>query len=504
MTLSYNLIDQPWVACITTEGQYIELGLRDVLVQAHHIRTVVGQTPIESVAIYPLALAILYRAFPHLNGQKDWKAMWHRGAFDAEAVEGYLSAWYARFDLFAEQHPFYQSEDERVKPKSILYLADAIGGTGTLFIHKDEQQQPIWSCAKTATALLVAQQFRLGGGISGKETDNFRDSPYARGILFWAQGITLFETLMLNLIPLNSVKAFAVSAEDRPAWEMDDPFDPPRGIPLGYLDYLTWQNNRIKLYRSSDESGVMECRIAPSKYLDEAVVSPQKRYVKSEKKDKEDKTIPFSFMYFNENRALWREYHSLLQLDNYHVTRPPAVVDWVARVHDGHPPTLLAVGQLADQAKPIFYRQEALPLPNALLSNEQSVMVIANAMTLANEVREKVLYSGLKKFAEGILKRGGEGKPDPANVTSLMTHWNIEAVYWERLEPHFWELVTMLGEGDGNNAIESWKAILQTVVNETFAMACQIAGKDLVVWRAEVEATRLLRAQLNKVLNSEG
>ena len=495
MTLSYNLTIKPWIPCLKTDGTVIHLGLRDLLVEAHTIRSVVGKTPLETVSIYPLALAILYRALHPLNSQKDWRAIRHAGSFNADQIDTYLTAWYERFDLFSEQYPFYQSEDKRVKPKSIIYLADPIANTSTLFIHEDEKRNPIWSFEKTAMTLLIAQQFRLGGGKSGGETENHRDSPYARGILFWAQGETLFETLALNLMPLRFVDSFQSTVDDRPAWEMDDPFSPLREIPLGYLDYLTWQTNRIKLYQTKDETGVVEFRIAPTLYLDSEVLSPQKRYTKSVKKNE---TL-FHFMYFNENRAIWREYHTLLQLGNDAV-RPPKVIDWLATVNEGMENfQLLGVGQLADQAKTIFYRQEVLPLSSALLSNETCVILIAQAIESADEVQREVLTPTLKAFARRILMRGGQGAPDPNNITDLVNHWNIELLYWERLEPHFWEFIATLTDNLAD-AQEFWNSLLRSIVRETFSIARERMGNDLVIWQAQVEANHVLEKRLKKVL----
>ena len=64
------------------------------------------------------------------------------------------------------------------------------------------------------------------------------------------EGDSLFETLMLNLfdqdLPQHRLKR---QAEDRPAWEMDDPFLDDVRRPYGLLDHITWHNRRVRLFR---------------------------------------------------------------------------------------------------------------------------------------------------------------------------------------------------------------------------------------------------------------
>ena len=79
---------------------------------------------------------------------------------------------------------------------------------------------------------------------------NFTDSTCARGVIFFVQNESLFQTLALNLIRYPDRANDAVMPcirLDAPAWEMDDPCKPDRSVPFGYLDYLTWQSRRVLL-----------------------------------------------------------------------------------------------------------------------------------------------------------------------------------------------------------------------------------------------------------------
>ena len=63
MTYSFNLIDEPWIPCLRPDGTTIALGLRETLLQAHELREIRGDTPLETAALHRLLLAILHRVF---------------------------------------------------------------------------------------------------------------------------------------------------------------------------------------------------------------------------------------------------------------------------------------------------------------------------------------------------------------------------------------------------------------------------------------------------------
>ena len=325
----------------------------------------------------------------------------------------YFAQWRERFDLFHPQRPFYQAIENRVEPKSVIHLVHAMGNTGTLFTHANDSAGIELSAAAAARQLIAARQFRtagLGPSIDRRRV-SFKDNTYARGVIFWARGSMLFETLLLNLVVYPADQTMPHTGRDAPAWEMDDPFG-QREVPHGYLDYLTWSNNRIQLIpeMAGGSVKVREAIVAPALNLGQDVRSPQKRFVQREKKGE----ITYSFLYFNTEKALWRDYDSLLKRDGKKVS-PPAVVEWLSNLTEwgflesDHPVQLMATGMLAEQAKPIFYRQEIMPLPLELLRDDDHVRDIAEAVKQAKDIAVK-LRNALNILAENVLKRGAGGQ----------------------------------------------------------------------------------------------
>ncbi|MDX1520211.1 MAG: type I-E CRISPR-associated protein Cse1/CasA, partial [Anaerolineae bacterium] len=303
---SFNLVDEAWLACVNLEGDTEILSLRQVLLQAHQLKLLAGDSPPQTAALHRLLLAILHRIFGP-EEMDDWQDLWQAAQFNADDLNDYLDEWQPRFDLFDAERPFYQAHDERVKPKSVISLSHdrAAGNNATLFDHHTEDEGEILTPAQAARALVTAQAFGLAG-LAGIKGATFTDGTCASGINFLVEGDNLKQTLMLNMImypPDNDI--FTHTEDDAPAWEMENPFNPDRAVPLGYLDYLTWQNRRILFEPETFGSEVMvrSMTMGPALRLDMPTLNTldtMKHYRKDEKLG------PLSTN-FSEDKVLWRD-----------------------------------------------------------------------------------------------------------------------------------------------------------------------------------------------------
>ncbi|HEX2952121.1 MAG TPA: type I-E CRISPR-associated protein Cse1/CasA, partial [Armatimonadota bacterium] len=265
MTLSFNLIDEPWIPVIPRDGPPREVGVRDALVHAHEWREVFDNSPLVTVALHRLLLAILYRALPP-RSQDAWDALWDelwQAARLPEApIVAYLEQWRDRFDLFSETHPFYQtagltieSANDGTSPVSRLAHELASGNNATLFDHRSDASGHAMSAASAARLLIAAQTFSMGGGNSGKailagkhfNRSNAQHGLLVNGLCAWIAGNTFRETLLLNLVPDD------FAPDDIPPWEASTAT--PEHMILaadsatarGRIDLLTWQARLIRL-----------------------------------------------------------------------------------------------------------------------------------------------------------------------------------------------------------------------------------------------------------------
>jgi CRISPR system Cascade subunit CasA len=504
MTLTFNLIDEPWIPCVGTDGNPVDLGLRAVLVEAHTLRELSGESPLVTAALYRLLLALLHRIFGP-DGYDAWYDLWESGHFDHGWVSAYLEQWAHRFDLFNPEHPFYQAADDRVKPKSVnsLILELAFGNKATLFDHTTDAEGVLLTPAEGARAVVAAQVFGLAG-LSGLP-QKFTDGTCARGVIFLVQGETLFETLMLNLLryPTDD-DVMPHYPGDCPAWEMHDPFTPERSRPRGYLDYLTWQNRRILLMPEEAPTGIVirHMTLAPGLRLESDVSDPMKHYRVDEKRG-------LLVQRFNEERALWRDSSALFKLWDKSY-RPPRTFQWLSElVYEGgsdlgksQTRRYIALGMANNQAKVDFYRSEHCPLPLRYLTQESLVQRLDEALKMAEGVRGQ-LWGAARTLATLLLSPQSDAdagrQPARQDLDSLAGQWAIERDYWSRLEIPFRQMLEALPD-DIEGTLTGWRETLHCTAWAAFDRVAGDLEYDPRHLKATVRARDQLAAGLGKAL----
>ena len=519
MTYSFNLIDEAWIPCLRPDSIPVVLGLRDTLLQAHHLREIRGNTPLETAALHRLLLAILHRVFGP-SGQTEWKKLWHQPQLDANKLNAYLldPRIADRFNLFGDKRRFYQACDPRAGVKSVISLIihTASGNNATLFDHSTESTGLALAPAQAARALIVSQMFGIGG-LSGLP-EKFTDAPCAKGTLFLASGANLLETLMLNLVRYDEdVPLPTPDGDDLPAWEMDDPFSPARTQPKGYLDYLTWHNRRVWLFPEETSGGVVVRKMswAPGLILEADGIDPMKHY----SADKQGAMQPLCFM---TERSLWRDSSVLFELGS--TTKPPHVVRWLAGL--AQPPhsvldtsrqyQLMALGLSKSKASLEFLRAEYLPLPPSLLTEPDRVSDLSHALQGAEHAAEAVrrstfllawllLYPGASAGAfdsdEKVDQRISKGKNskgddrDAQHSFKLADSWGVERYFWSDLEPYFHCLLRDL-PGGPEAAVQTWRQEVRRAATSAFNRAESYAGGDLRAQRAAAMAQQMFHRGL--------
>lgn len=81
--VTFNLVDEPWIPCVTADGASIELGLLDTLTRAHELREMADPSPLVTVALHRLLLAIVHRLLDGPASYDAWCAVWNAGQFDS-------------------------------------------------------------------------------------------------------------------------------------------------------------------------------------------------------------------------------------------------------------------------------------------------------------------------------------------------------------------------------------------------------------------------------------
>lgn len=508
MRYSFNLVDERWVPCLWRDGTAEELSLRQTLTRAHDVREVQGDTPLETVALCRLLLAILHRNFETRTAAQ-WRKLHEVGRFEAARLEAYLDTWAERFDLFHVERPFYQADDKRAQYKSVISLVPqmASGNNAALFDHHSEQEGATLTPAQAARAVLTAQAFGYGG-LSGME-EKFTDAPCAKGVIFMALGDTLFETLLFNLVRYYDRDPIPSDEDDSPTWEMKDAFK-RRRLPKGYLDYLTWQNRRILLLPEEGPNGetvVRRMKWAPGLRLEGEELDPMKRYAWEK-----DKKQPVRVLQFSADRALWRDCDTLFVMNAPDHIKPPAAFRHLHNLVEAGILALdktlrfEALGMAKDQAKLEYFRAETFPLPLEYLKREEAVTELRTALQIAESVADLLRWAVFMLGRRTLKPEADEGKPlskeERQAVNNFTEPWGAETRFWGGLEAPFQRLLRGLPHNRDRDAGE-WRAALRRAAQQAFAQATRYTGEDARARKAVVTAEGMLRLGLDRVVPQE-
>jgi CRISPR system Cascade subunit CasA len=487
----FCLWDQPWIPVIRSSGEAATVSIREALVTAGDLREVYDSSPLVTVAIHRLLLAVLYRVY-HPRKFKDWAVLWRAGHFDPGPLDGYGARWAERFDLLHPTRPFYQVpliDDEDIHPITWLITEAASGNNPTLFDHGLAEGGEGLTPDRAACHLVAQQLFAVGGGVS--KPFNRMDGPLAKGLVVEAESRSnLFETLALNLMPLDYWTGLVPeTAADLPFWEVDSPPAPlKQGTPpLGPLHYLTWQSRQLHLCKDESSGLVTGCQLRQRYCLpkDGGKTDPWKPY----RQDKQAGWLPLKI---NRQRAVWQSTHVLLETGQGGGVERPLLITWLAeaaaRVKGeglSVPPVIaLSVSGLVTDpqkaAKIELWRRERLPLSAEFLGNAELVGDLRDLLTEARRAEGllsragTVLVWGLgeKQSLPDALGYLWTGKPPrgkiPDQFTALARSLGMVARYWPALELPFRQALEELPQGDFPAARERWRAAVRRSAGQAF------------------------------------
>lgn len=498
--IRYCLWEEPWIPVLWPSGEPGRLSLRDVLLEAHRVREVVDASPLVTVAVHRLLIALVYRVY-RIETVEDWVALWKAERLDPAPLDRYRERWHDRFHLFHPDYPFYQVPyipDEKVHPISALVMEAASGNNPTLFDHGRVEGRDALPPHRATCHLLAHQLFALGGGVS--KPFNRMDGPLAKGLVVEAVGRSLFETLLLNAMPLEKWERFTpASGGDAPFWEIDDPPEPVREGTLvrGPLHYLTWQSRQIHLCVDESSGEVTGCQIRQRYALpkDGLRVDPAKPYQTSE----ETGYAPFRL---SKERAAWQYTHVLLQSAQTDVA-VPFLIEWLEEVQADRfrsryqlalPPfiDLHVTGLSTDPqkaAKVELWRRERLPLPLALLERPDLLAEIDEMLGEARRVEgllvrtaRALIWATAERTAVGdavsLIWTGRLSRDKDADLRKKLDMYKgfaqslgMVAYYWPALEGAFKRAVEDLLHAPPEAVRQAWRKEIQDRARGAFRAA---------------------------------
>jgi CRISPR system Cascade subunit CasA len=502
----FNLIDEPWIPCVPIRGGVVvERSILEVLTNASAYREIYDNSPLVTVSLHRLLLAILYRACGPRN-LKEARAL-VRDGLPVGAISSRLDQWHDRFDLFDEQHPFYQTagmetgkltakkggKEWTAGPVSIIRLANEAPDKNqpTLFDHRTYSDREAMSPAEAARYLVAAQSYALSSsncssaniaGVFLEIPGGCTQCPGIEGIWCWLSGENLGETLLLNLVSQQD------SASDIAAWEMDDALTwmrrswTERQLPRGIADRYSWQTRMIRIVPNETASDLVVNEVfftqgrSPAKYDDD----PMCAYARGEAAD------PWRPMPLRRDRAAWRDSHALLKKGG-NVRQPQAVenasnmLDVGVLKREEYTLNVVGLARGREAAKQVLWRHDRLPAPAALLKNADLVERLGDLLQRA-EGEGKSLRSRTRELCSAYLSVGGR-KPDPDAVNTLAEEIDPRRSYWARLEGCFYALLRELPK-DKEAASEQWHKAVAQEARKAFDESANQLGQSARAIRA--------------------
>ena len=191
---TYSLLTEAWIPLQKLDGRSEKAGLIRALKEAHTLLGVSDPSPLVTVAVHRLLLAMIYCIHHPIRNANDWERIWNKGCFDKGAIDAYVQRVADRFDLLDGNRPFYQvpyMEGEKVHPCAALLIEASSGNNPALFDHGRVEGEAALPLDRAACYLLAHQWFAIGGGVS--KPFNRMDAPIAKGFVVENIGRNLFE-----------------------------------------------------------------------------------------------------------------------------------------------------------------------------------------------------------------------------------------------------------------------------------------------------------------------
>lgn len=507
-TISFDLLKEPWIACETLEGKRVVLGIADVLTSAHELAAVNDESPLVTAATYRMLLAIVDQAYMPKN-RAEWLVLWNAKELPRQALEAYLERWKGRFDLFHPDRPFLQVarleqvlKEERGKDAERIsawrFVMEMSRYGGDVHLLEPEPAGRGWlEVAQSARALLSFMAYTSGGRIQN-DAESWSAGNIRGGACFVVRGRSLRDTLLLNTVSRDKR-----DKDDVPPWQRDRPISRLERPAVGPTDVLVWPSRRVQLFPESVDGRlvVRQTLSGAGERMRSDTPDPQMAY-----QERDPKKPPMALR-FEPDRAVWRDSSALFDAatgkDSFR--RPAAVVQLHALLQDRAIPkstrlTFDLFGLSSDQALIRFTRSESLPLPPAILTDNERLSVLKRGLELADSVGRGVDRKVLFVLCERALAPG-DRSADKNDVGNLKNALGVMPSFWSALGEAFTRWLVEVGDADDpDDALASWKRILRKTARATFDAACRRLGLDARSLQAIAQAQNTLNRVLAELL----
>jgi CRISPR system Cascade subunit CasA len=464
---TFNLIEERWIPVVGQDWQRQDISLTELFTTWERLREIQADNPPTTLAIYRFLLAILHRAYQGPKNVDHWEEIQQDNGKEAIV---YLEKWRDRFDLFHPEHPFMQDAGITEEDAGEVYLASVLHGnnTSTVFCHEHQWSNAALAIPEAARLVLRLHNFDTGGRKKGA-TDSAAVLPMMDAANVLVRGNNLCETLLLNLVEYDPArdKPSVVTGDDLPCWERDYQ-KPKERIPAGYIDYLTYQWRRVKLF-AQDET-VVRVALHPGDRVPKDVSTSQWEcgiaYTKNPK--------GLFSVRLKLSRSLWRDSDVFLQSAETSIR--PRILDWVAilKAEEGLIESnlhLQILGLNVDNAKPLGWSGQQFAAPLIYLTDKPLWQSLSRAIAIAEDHQQ--IFRSFRGSPYHALAEALNNNDAGSFAATL----DGESRYWATLDRAFQELLQALptdktadgrGISFGDTKLPEWTKTVQKAARDSF------------------------------------
>lgn len=425
MKAAFDVLTQGWIPVSEQSGRLRKVGIEEVLKKAHCFSEISDPSPMVEYGMYRFLSVFLMDAL-RPKDTETLEDILAEGKFDADAIDHYIALCRKEgvsFDLFHPNRPFLQTPydpqlDKNKKPAAALDYTLPSGNNHTHFDHR--VSETVMLPYDMAARLLIPVQLFCTAGLQGPS--NVSGAPPYYTIV---KGQTLFETLLLSMIPLDQID---IPFDLPPVfWRNQALVTPKKKIAeTSWLYGMLFPARRVTLVPGDKE--VAEVYLSAG--LDYTAMESWKdpfvtyRYIK-------DVRAPWRP---NQGKAVWRNLNDLVDVKG---RRAPAVLrQYFDLEKDSEDASIALYGVQTNQASFLGTFQYDLKIP-ARLTRDDSALRFLTLVIRAAENMEKAVRESLA---------------DVPGISSALIS-SASRIFYDRCESKFWAVCANLG-----NSVEALKA----------------------------------------------
>lgn len=509
---SFDLTSHSWLPVRYRDGREAVHSLRQVFAEADELRCLLGDVPTQEFALVRLLLAILHDALDGPAELQDWQELWDEGLPEAR-IQDYLDTHCDRFDLLHPDQPFLQTPGLRAASGEVSSLDRLVADVpnGTRFFTMRAHGATQLGYGEAARWLVHAHAFDTSGIKTGAVGDPRAKGGrgYPQGVAWtgnlggvMAEGESLRETLLLNLIAFDTPNLQAEPGHDLPAWRRPpttaQAIDPAEmaNRPAGPRDLYTWQSRRIRLH--ADAEGVTGVVLAYGDPLTPRNMHLHEPMTSWRRSPEQERKLALPQVYLprehEPGRSAWRGLGALIagrvggaeQRREAATIVRPRILDWVARLTvEGDLPADFPIrarlfGQVYGTQQSVVDEivDDAIAMPVVLLHKQDRGLGLAAIDAAADADRVVALVGDL---AADLARAAGAAVDGPKSKARMAAFAALDGPF------RHW-LAALRPDDDPEEQRTKWQLAVRRAIGST-ADAMLRSAPD-AAWQGRVIVTR--------------